>query len=153
VLQVQNLVAYYHYAFERYIARQMKAHYAGESSPEGKELVETLAGELSDGSAGQDATDIASLVAAMAGRSATQSAKAGQASMDFFPPIQDRFDSFDPEQTVRGDGWWEATARNARMDSAAKREYSEVVEEMFSRLGSAVRTVVYSEVLPPPPNR
>jgi hypothetical protein len=153
VLQVQNIVSYYHYAFERYIARQMKAHYAGESSPEGKALVETLAGELSDPPAGQGAADIAGLVVAMAGRSASQSAKAGQASMDFFPPIQARFDSFDPEQTVHSDGWWEETARNGKIDSAAKREYSAVVQETFSRLGSAIRTVVHSEVLPMSPGR
>jgi hypothetical protein len=153
VLQVQNIVSYYHYAFERYIARQMKAHYAGESSPEGKALVETLAGELSDGPAGRGAADIAGLVVVMAGRSASQTAKAGQASMDFFPSIQARFDSFDPEQTVRSDGWWETTVRNGRMDSAAKREYSAVVGEMFSRLGSAIRTVVHSEVLPMSPGR
>ena len=153
VLQVQNIVAYYHYAFERYVAGQMKAHYAGEDSPEGKELVETLAGELSDAPAGQGAADIADIVVALAGHSASQSAKAGQASMDFFPSIQARFDAFDPEQTVRSDGWWEETLRNGRMDSAAKREYSEVVQEMFSRLGSAVRTVVHSEVLQPPASR
>ncbi|MGH9659343.1 MAG: hypothetical protein ACRD96_12420, partial [Bryobacteraceae bacterium] len=153
VLQVQNIVAYYHYAFEDYVAGQMKAHYAGESSPEGKELVETLAGELSDSPAGQGAPDIAGLVVAVAGLAARQSAKAGQASMDFFPSIQARFDAFDPEQTVRSDGWWEETLRNGRMDSRAKREYSEVVQEMFSRLGSAVRTVVYSELLQLPPSR
>jgi hypothetical protein len=93
------------------------------------------------------------MVVAMAGLSASQSAKAGQASMDFFPSIQARFDAFDPEQTVRSDGWWEETARNGKIDSAAKREYSAVVQETFSRLGSAIRTVVYSEVLQPLPNR
>jgi len=154
VAQVQNIVSYYHFAFERYVAEQMQAHYAEGNNPEGKELVETLAGELSDGP-GQDggSVDIAGMVVAMAELSARQSARAGQTSMDFFPSIEARFDAFDPEQTVRSGRWWEETIRNAGMDSPAKREYSEVVQEMFSRLGSALRTVVYSEVLQPSPSR
>lgn len=154
VVQVQNIVAYYHFAFERYTAEQMKAHYAEDRSPEGKELVETLAGELFDWP-GQDggSVEIADLVVAMAELSARQSARAGQTSMDFFPSIEARFDAFDPEQTVRSDRWWNETMRNAGMDSAAKREYSEVVKETFSRLGSAIRTVVHPEVLRPSPSR
>ena len=155
VLQVQNIVAYYHYSFENYVSRQMREYYAGENNAAGKQFVEALAGDSSTsvepswaepmpGGAG-----IAERVTGMAHASVRDSARAARTSMDFFPPIQERFDTFDPERSVGEDRWWRETLRNSAVDSEARREYFGVVQEMFSRLGGAVRSVVGAEVVEP----
>ena len=156
VLQVQNIVAYYHYSFENYIGRQMSEYYAGQSTgpitgeetPEGRELVAALAGDSADAPAPDgDGAGIAKLVIGMAGVSVRESARAAKSGMDFFPPIEERFDAFDPERSASSERWWSGTMQNARTDSAARREYFAVVHEMFSRLGSAVRGLVRAEVM------
>ena len=160
VLQVQNIVAYYHYSFENYIGRLMSQYYAaqnsgqnagqnaGEETPEGKQLVAALAGDSADEPAPDgDGAGIAELVIGMAGISVRESARAATSGMEFFPPIEGRFDTFDPERSASSERWWSETMRNSKTDSEAGREYSAVVREMFSRLGSAVRGLVRAEVV------
>ena len=150
LLQVQNIIAYYHYAFEKYISHHMQAYSATQNSPEGEEFVRALAGKASVRDAPENPrTTLAELVVEMAQLSVRQSARAGRVSIDFFPPIQARFDAFDPEKYVDRDPWWKQPLRSGRGDSVAKQEYFRIVEEMFSRLGIAVRTVVEAEVLQP----
>jgi hypothetical protein len=83
----------------------------------------------------------------MAEFSVRESARAARSGIDFFPPIEERFDAFDPERAASSERWWSETARNAGTDSAAKREYFAVVHEMFSHLGSAVRALVRAELM------
>jgi len=156
VLQVQNIIAYYHYSFENYIGREMSKYYSvppaeqnsRKGSPEGTRLVAALGGDPADapGPVG-DSAGIAALVMDMAAVSVRESARAARSGVEFFPPIGGRFDLFDPERAASSDGWWSETMRNAGTDSEARREYHAVVQEMFSRLGVAVRGVVRAEVL------
>lgn len=150
VLQVQNIVAYYHYSFERYIGHLLQADSAGDNSPEGKRLVRALAGTgpAPAAPAGSGET-IADLVVEMARFAVQYSDRAGRASLEFFPKIQSRFDGFDPDQTVQSDSWWKETLNNSRMDSSVKQEYFRIVETIFSRLGTAVRAAVKQQGLPP----
>lgn len=157
VLQVQNIVSYYHYSFENYIARQMSEYYAGKNAREetrqGRELVAALAGDSADAPAPDGGgAGIAELVIAMAGVSVRESARAARSGIDFFPPITERFDSFNPEQSASSERWWSETMRNAKTDSEARREYFAVVQEMFSRLGNAVRSLVRTELMPAAPH-
>ena len=152
LLQMQNIIAYYHYSFENYISRQMSAFYdeqnIGEDNPEGKAFVAALAGDSGDSPAIEVGPGgIAELVIGMAGVSVRESARAAGSGLDFFPPIEGRFDAFDPERSASSERWWSETIQNTRTDSAARREYLRVVHEMFSRLGSAVRSLVRAEVV------
>ncbi len=146
VLQVQNIIAYYHFAFEKYVGRQMREYYAGQNSRSGKQFVAALAGDPSE-RAETGPAGIAELVIALAGVSVRESARAARSSMNFFPPIEQRFDAFDPERSVAEDRWWNATMRNSELDSAARGEHIGVVNEMFRHLGGALRTVVRAEVV------
>jgi hypothetical protein len=152
VLQVQNIIAYYHYAFENFVGREMQEHYDGEDSAAGKQFVEALAGESSatDNSASEPGA-LAEQVIAMAHASVRVSARAATASMAFFPPIAERFDAFDPERAASSEAWWAQTMQKSEVDSPARREYFDVVQTMFSRLGEAVRGVVSAELPEPPP--
>ena len=67
--------------------------------------------------------------------------------MAFFPPIDERYDAFDPELSASSERWRSETMQSARADSEARREYFAVVHEMFSRLGSAVRGLVRAELM------
>ncbi len=160
VLQVQNIISYYHHSFENYIGNRMRQYYdardagrnSGEDILEGQEFVSALAGDSSAVPAPEaGGAAIAELVVGMAGVSVRESARAARSGMDFFPSIEERFDTFDPERTANSERWWSETTQNSRTDSEAKREYFGVVQEMFSRLGSAVRSVVQAEVVPNEP--
>ena len=155
VLQVQNIVAYYHYSFENYIGRQMSEYYTGrntgpntgEDTQQGKQLVAALAADSADEPAPNGGgAGIAERVVGMAGVSVRESARAARSGIEFFPPIEERFDTFDPERAASSERWWSETMQNARTDSAARREYFAVVHEMFSRLGGAVRVLARAEV-------
>lgn len=156
VLQVHNIVAYYHHSFENYIGNRMRQYYdaldagrnTGEDILEGQEFVSALAGDSSAVPAPEPGgAAIAELIVGMAGVSVRDSARAARSGLDFFPSIQERFDTFDPERTANSEGWWSETTQISQTDSEAKREYFGVVQEMFFHLGSAVRSVVQAEVV------
>jgi hypothetical protein len=87
----------------------------------------------------------------MAHASVRDSARAATASMAFFPPIRERFDVFDPERAASSEAWWTQTMQRSEVDSPGRREYLDVVQTMFSRLGAAVRGIVSAELPEPPP--
>jgi hypothetical protein len=131
--EVTAIIAYYHYAFEDYVGRQMD---------------QALAAGLTQGKVSyRYRGDAAELVRQIAELSVKQSPAAGRASLDFFPAITSPYATFDPKASMNA-AWWQKTLLKGQGSSKEKQAYFKVVTNMFQPLGQWVRDFVAHETKP-----
>jgi hypothetical protein len=140
VQEVQNILSYYHFAYEDYVAREMQGE-AGQ-----------LADALSVMPSPADMRDLdysdrdpARLVEQLSDRAVGHASQAANASLEFFPEIPGKFADFDAKAFMN-DAWWTDVIRRGESPSPAKQAYFGTVEPMFTLVGEAVRRLVAAEV-------
>jgi hypothetical protein len=148
ILQVQNILTYYHFGYEDYVAVEMSRAADGTGTPEAREIVGSL-------SATPDAAsfrgleyadrDPAALVQAMSEKAVAHAYEAGQASVKFFPPLTVKYAELNAS-VYMNDAWWKQVIADGETNSPAKKAYFGTVEPMFTLLGEAVRRIVSAEV-------
>lgn len=139
VTQVTQLIAYYHFAFEFYVAEVLR------SEPYGP-FVQALSDRTIEFPA-VDYSDLSmkNLVLKMAHRSSELSARAGRVSISFFPPVEVPYATLDPKK-IMTDEWKARVMKKEDASSEVKSEYFKIVREMFEPLGFSVRQVVLGEL-------
>jgi hypothetical protein len=127
VIQVQNIVAYYHFAFEDTIGRLMVKGF--------KPFYEALQFQ------GQEVATrpIDQQVIANAKFSMSRAAQAAALSFENFPPIQEPFDIFDAKKFMN-EQWWDRVLKN--LNTQPMENYFGLVRELFANLGATLRSVV-----------
>jgi len=147
---VQHVLTYYHFAFEDYMALLIEKYYADpNSTPEAKVLVTALGVQSKDDSQIVDPNqDLYARVLAMSSMAVAEASKAGRASLKFFPQIPEKFISFDGTAANKfmDANFWSAVFKTGEGDSEGKKEYYEVVKDMYIPLGAEIRTVVKSSL-------
>jgi hypothetical protein len=148
IAQVQNILTYYHFAYEDYVALSMRRVAEGTGGPEAQAIVNSI-------STAPDAwefrgleyadRDPAKLVETLSMKAVAHAYRAGQASLGFFPEINVKYAELDA-RAFMNDAWWDEVIRRGQGDSKAKRAYFDTVEPMFSLVGEAVRRLVSAEV-------
>ncbi|HEX4924546.1 MAG TPA: hypothetical protein VFV50_10685 [Bdellovibrionales bacterium] len=124
VKQVTNIVSYYHFAFEDYIGALMKDG--------------GFAGILEEDGPAEYRGSVHQLILDLNESSTARSARAGRASVAFFPQVTEPFDTFEPK-TFMNEAWWEQTRRTGLQHTPVRDEYFAVVREMLRDLGRAIR--------------
>ena len=155
VKQMTNVISYYHFSFEDYVAHLMlDADAQGASSVEGQRLNDALAENLSQPrELSYDDEDISKTVIAMAKIAVRKAPEAARASLAFFPKSPMPFMNLpagDPEvylTQVETADWWKDVVARGKQDTPAERAYFKVVESVFSPLGFAVWKVVRGELM------
>jgi hypothetical protein len=148
VKQVTNVVAYYHFAFENYVAHVMTVGDAA-STPAERAAFEAALKRTSNLPELRYAGDLGGLVRAMARVSSAQAPRAARAAIAFFPRIEVPYLTLQAETLVESPEWLAAVVAEAQGDSPEKRAYFATAERMFQQLGGAVRSVVEAELREP----
>lgn len=146
VVQLTNIVSYYHFAFEDYVGVLMELGHT-ENNPEGQFLSRALAtpSYSRDGLSPYDSMRPQMLIKEISEVTSGNSARAGQASMAFFPQISVPYREMIP-QKLMDKAWWENVLQRGKENSQSKQEYFNVVTESFSTLGDALRDLVSTEL-------
>jgi hypothetical protein len=150
VAKVSHIVAYYHFAFENYVAYVM-LNADNQNTAQADIFLKALTGAGTRKALYPNA-DIGSLVKAMSLYSAVLAPNAAYASMDFFPDFKNylqrnkvHLDSFNPTLFM-DQNWWQAVVKNGQTDASTKTKYFNIVTTVFTQLGANVRAVVNQEL-------
>lgn len=139
VKQVTHVVSYYHFSFEIYIGKVLTMPGL---APEAREaFTKALAGHETtayEGGAG-------GLIVKIQRESMERSSEAARASLAFFPPLTEPYDTVEPVKFMN-EKWFADTVARGERPSVEKTRYFKTVTEMFSHLGRAVRGYCQSEI-------
>ncbi len=162
VEQMTNIIVYYHFSFEDFVAKVMVNALNGSGNIAGNQFLAYLSAEKhGPRSLSYQDHNMARLVRHMAHLGMKQAAAAGSASIKFFPKIDEDYLTMDPRFKDHEMGvpvppqhkigfedatWWAKTEAAGAHSSPARQQYFNVIRKMFGPLGYAVRQVVTSEL-------
>lgn len=129
VFQVQNIITYYHFAFEDYVASTMRKN----KQPE---FQQNLSNNCSEESPPPSHIDEG--VVYLATLASTEAAAAAKSCLDFFPELNMKYVQFDAKLFMNEE-WWKKTELTGMSESDAKKKYFSVVKKMFCPLGQSLR--------------
>jgi hypothetical protein len=142
VAAATNIIAYYHYSFEFYVAQIMANLPSGGAQP----FENALGGATKPNKpVTYDGEHLDLTVIAMSASAQSVAKRTGEACISFFPALPPEYLSKDPKQFI-DESWWRTTLDRGQNDSSEKRTFYNVVETMFSVLGDTIRAVVGHEI-------
>ncbi|MCC6278162.1 MAG: hypothetical protein IT289_09640 [Oligoflexia bacterium] len=128
VIQVQNIVSYYHFAFEDFIGRLMK---------DGRKDFYLALSSIRAESSQTERLDL--MVIRHAKLAMKRGAEAASLSFVNFPKIKDPYDTFDPKVFMDAT-WWERVLSQA--NSSTMNQYYALVSDLFKTLGASIQISV-----------
>ncbi len=141
--QITNIITYYHFSFEDYVANLMEKYFNDPASaPEAVQFITALSAKPGES---LTSMNMATRVKALSSQAVNEATIAGKSSINFFPnlPTTAKFATFgtaDIENYMNAD-FWTTVFKNGEANSPQKQAYFGVVCKMFQLLGPQLRAV------------